>query len=67
MDSIWQYGGFMMSFIKRINWVWIGLILLNGLIWWSIFTNGFFTTVIWLVIIGCIMGIILKLKEEMRV
>ena len=63
MDSIWQYGGFMMS----INWVWIGLILLNGLIWWSIFTNGFFTTVIWLVIIGCIMGIILKLKEEMRV
>ena len=63
MECIWRYGGFMMS----INWVWIGLILLNGLIWWSIFTNGFFTTVIWLVIIGCIMGIILKLKEETRV
>ena len=57
----------MMSFIKRINWVWIGLILLNGLIWWSIFTNGFFTTLLWLIIGSSIIGIILKLKEDTRV
>ena len=63
MDSIWQYGGFMMS----INWVWIGLILLNCLIWWSIFTNGFFTTLLWLIIGSSIIGIILKLKEDTRV
>ena len=63
MVSIWQYGGFMMS----INWVWIGLILLNGLIWWSIFTNGFFTTLLWLIIGSSIIGIILKLKEDTRV
>ena len=74
MVFIWQYGGCMMNFInviieliQRINWVWIGLILLNGLIWWSIFTNGFFTTLLWLIIGSSIIGIILKLKEDTRV
>ena len=53
--------------MKSINWIWIGLILLNGLIWWSIFTNGFFTTLLWLIIGSSIIGIILKLKEDTRV
>jgi len=36
MDSTWQYGGFMMNFIKRINWVWIGLITISFTIWYYI-------------------------------
>ena len=63
MDSIWRYGGFMMS----INWLMIGFIILTILVWYCIFKYGFFTTVIWLVIGSCIVGLILKLKEETRV
>ena len=63
MDSIWQYGGFMMS----INWGIIGIMIGTILVWYSVFTNGFFITLLWLVVIGLIIGIILKLKEEMRV
>ena len=63
MESIWQYGGCMMS----INWLMIGFIIITILIWYCIFEYGFFTTVIWLVIGSCIVGLILKLKEETRV
>jgi len=37
MESIWQYGGYGMNFIKflqRINWVWIGLIMMSFTIWY---------------------------------
>ena len=63
MDSIWQYGGCMMS----INWLMIGFIILTILVWYCIFKYGFFTTVIWLVVGACVIGIFLKLKEETRV
>ena len=63
MESIWRYGGFMMS----INWGMIGVMIGTMLIWYSVFQNGFFTTLLWLIIIGLIIGIILRLKEEMRV
>ena len=52
--------------MKNINWPWIGIIVMNFAVWYSVFTNGFFITVIWLVIIACIIGIIFKIKE-MRV
>ena len=45
---------------------WLGMMIVNGGIWYSIFTNGFFITLIWLVIIAGIIGIIFKIKE-MRV
>ena len=60
MEFIWQYGEYMMS--TRL--VWIGLIVGTIGIWYSIFTNGFFITVMWLVIISSIVGIILRLKEN---
>ena len=63
MESIWQYGGFMMS----INWLMIGFIILTILVWYCIFEYGFFTTLIWLVVGACVIGIFLKLKEETRV
>ena len=60
MEFIWQYGEYMMS--TRL--VWIGMIILTIGVWYSIFTNGFFITVMWLVIISSIVGIILRLKEN---
>ena len=63
MDSIWQYGGCM----KSINWTMIGIMIGTILIWYSVFTIGFFTTLLWLVIGSSIIGIILKLKEDTRV
>ena len=63
MVFIWQYGGCM----KNINWPWVMIISATIGIWYSIFTNGFFTTIIGLVIGSSIAGIILKLKEDTRV
>ena len=42
----------------------IGLILSNTLIWYSIYTNGLFITITWIVILSAIVGIIIKLKEN---
>ena len=67
MDSIWQYGGYMMSTRRLKQLTWIGMITGTMGIWYSIFTNGFFTTLLWLLIATCILVIIIKLKEETRV
>jgi len=60
MEFIWQYGEYMMS--TRL--VWIGLIVGTIGIWYSIFTNGFFITLMWLVIVSCIIAIIIKITEN---
>ena len=40
MESIWQYGGFMMNFIKRIDWfnvvVWFTILGMSFTIWYYI-------------------------------
>jgi hypothetical protein len=48
--------------IKRVAW--LSLLGINALIWYSIFTNGFFITITWVVILSAITGIIIKLKEN---
>ena len=48
--------------IKRVAW--LSLLGINTLIWYSIFTNGFFITITWVVILSAIAGIIIKLKEN---
>ena len=50
------------SNIKRVAW--LSLLGINTLIWYSIFTNGFFITITWVVILSAITGIIIKLKEN---
>jgi hypothetical protein len=60
MEFIWQYGEYMMS--TRL--VWIGLIVGTIGIWYSIFTNGFFITLTWLVIVSCIIAIIIRITEN---
>ena len=44
--------------------VWIGLIVGTIGIWYSVFTNGFFITLLWLVIISCIIAIIIRITEN---
>jgi len=48
-----------------INWGMIGFIMITIWIWYCIFTNGFFTTLIWVIIGAAIVGIIIKTKENM--
>ena len=49
---------------RKPNWIMIGIILLNTFIWYSIFTNGFLVTLIWLIVIGAMFGISFKLYED---
>ena len=48
----------------KLNWGMIGLIILNTLIWYSIFTNGFWNTLIWLIIGAAAIGVYFKLLEN---
>ena len=48
--------------IKQITY--LSLFAINALIWYSIFTNGFFITATWVVVLSAIIGIIFRLKGE---
>ena len=48
--------------LKRFTW--LGIMIMNTGIWYSILTNGFFITLIWVIVIAAIVGIIIKLKEN---
>ena len=48
--------------IKQITW--LSMFIINALIWYSIFTNGFFITITWVIILSAIAAIIIKLKEN---
>ena len=56
--------GIVMSTEKMKQMVWVGLIVVTIGIWYSIFTNGLLTTLLWLCIISCIGGIVIKIKEN---
>ena len=49
----------------NINWKMITLLIMNAVMWYSVFTNGFWITLLWVLIIACIGGIIIKTKENM--
>ena len=53
------------SRLKQITY--LGLIISTIGIWYSIFTNGFFITVMWLIIVSAIVGIVMRVREETRV
>ena len=50
----------------EFNWAFIILLIFTIVIWYSIFTNGFFITITWLIVLSAIVGIIIKLKENNR-
>jgi hypothetical protein len=49
--------------LDRINWGMIGIIIMNTFIWYSIFTNGFMITLIWLIIVGAVVGISINVRD----
>ena len=49
---------------KEFNWSMLVILLMSVGIWYSIFTNGFFITITWVIILSAIAGIIIKLKEN---
>ena len=48
--------------IKQITW--LSMFVVNALIWYSIFTNGFFIAITWVIVLSAIAGLIIKLKEN---
>jgi hypothetical protein len=46
------------------NWGMIGIFLTTLTFWYSVFTNGFFISVLWLIIFSAIVVLILRLKGE---
>ena len=47
---------------RNFNWGMIGLLILNAIFWFSVFTYGFFISLTWTIVISAIVGLILKLK-----
>ena len=61
--QIYTEGGYMQDKDYIKSTIWITLIISCILIWYSIFTNGLFVTVMWLIVIGAIIGIIIRVWE----
>ena len=50
--------------MNDINWGMVGMFFLSGVIWYCIFTIGFFHTLLWM-LVGALLGvIIIKIKEK---
>jgi len=50
---------------ERITQItWIGIMVVNTLIWYSILTNGIFTTLLTILGITIIVGLIIKFNER---
>mgnify|MGYP003133087693 CR=1 FL=1 len=62
--GIYNKEGYEMKDSRLKQLAWLGIMILNTGIWYSIFTNGFFITLIWVIVIAAIAGIIIKLKEN---
>ena len=56
-----------MSTKRLTQVVYIGLMVLTIVIWYSIFTNGFFTTLLPLLIISCIVGALIRTMEYFKI
>ena len=48
--------------MKELNWGIILTLILSICVWYSIFTVGVFTTIMWLIVVSAIIGIILNIK-----
>ena len=47
---------------KELNWGLIGLLSLNAIFWFSVFTYGFFISLCWTIILAAIVGLWLRLS-----
>ncbi len=48
--------------MMKLNWGMIGILILNAIVWFAIFTYGFFTAIVWLVVFAAIVGLWLRLS-----
>ena len=50
-----------------IDWsrffTWVSIIFGTGFIWYSIFFNGFFVTLMWVIVVSAIIGIVIKMWD----
>ena len=53
-DNIW----------KDMNWGMVGVGIGSIAIWYSIFAFGFFSTIMWLIILSAIVGLWLRLTDR---
>ena len=49
---------------RKPNWINISTIMLTIGVWYSIFTNGFIVTLLWLIVIGAVIGISINVKDR---
>ena len=47
------------------NWGMIGVLLTGILFWTNVWFNGFFMSLLWLIIVGAMIGIFLRVKDRM--
>ena len=46
---------------REFNWGIFGIFVLMVIIWYNIFTNGFFQTIMWTIVISAIVGLWIRL------
>ena len=42
---------------------WIGIMLGGGIFWYSIFFNGFFITILWLIVVSAIIALCFRMWD----
>ena len=62
--GIYNKEGYNMSNRRITQLTWVGIIGVNTVMWYSILTNGIFTTLLPVVGITIIVGLIIKLREN---
>ena len=48
--------------MKDFNWGLIGLLILNAIFWFSVFTYGFFVSIMWTIVGAAIVGLWFRLS-----
>ncbi len=66
--QIYMGDGYMLD--RKSNWINISLVMLTIGVWYSVFTNGFIVTLLWLndkvwwIVIGAVIGISMNIKDR---
>ena len=57
-----KHGTYNKEIIKKPNWSMISILVGTIWFWYSVFTNGFFVSVMWLVVLSAIIGLYFRLS-----
>ena len=50
------------DFRKMVSW--LGVAMIGGIWWWSLFTKGLLVTILWTVVIMAVMVLYMRLKDN---